>query len=50
MYLLVCLKRTKSVWCPPYEEPDRKTLMKTRFPRIFLSKSSHGELLQRKIL
>ena len=37
IYLLARLKRTRSVWRPPYEDKDRKTLMKARFQRIFLS-------------
>ena len=42
MHLLARCKRARSVGRPPYEDSDRKILMKTSFQRFFLSESSHG--------
>ncbi len=42
MHLLARLQRTRSVGRPPYEDSDRKILMKTSFQRFFLSESPHG--------
>jgi len=41
-HLLARLQRTRSVGRPPYENSDRKILMKASFQRFFLPESSHG--------
>ena len=42
MRLLARIPRTRSAGHPPYEDLERKMLMKTSFQHFFRSKSSHG--------
>ena len=46
MHLLARLQRIRSVWRSPYEDSDRKTLMKTSFHAFSRLNLRMAELLQ----
>ena len=41
MHLLACSQWTRSIGLPLYENPDKKSLIKTILQHLFLSESSH---------